>query len=316
MSNQTTEELLLAGMERFTADVTAPSGLAVRAARRRRRRRVATAAATAGTVITAGAVIAAVAVAGPVPAGPGGQQAQTAAYVVGRTESALAAAGRQDLVESTRVTTSGGLGIEFLNGGPLVTIADLGSQGSTRVAAWVYQQQDKLATYTSSGQLTSVAGITAARQRETTTSVDYQHRTWWRSSWPALLPFAPEPKSGCGDLKLAGLDILGLGGGDQAAALRAALSCGDYTMAGAHLVDGVQALELKQVPSAASQSQMTFWVDPVTYLPVRGVATFEAPGMAGRAQADYRWLAPTSANVAELDVTIPPGFTQVSAPTP
>ena len=315
MSNQTTEELLLAGMERFTADVTAPSGLAVRAARRRRRRRIAAAAATAGTVVTAGAVIAAVAVAAPVPAGPGGQQAQTAAYVVSRTESALAAAGSQALVESTRVTTSGGLRIEFLNGGTLV-IADLGSRGSTRVAAWVYRQRDKFAAYTSSGQLTSVAGITAVRQRKTTTSVDYQHRTWWRSSWPALLPFAQEPKSGCGDLKLAGLDILGLSGGDQAAALRAALSCGDYTMAGTHLVDGVQALELKQVPSAASQSQVTFWVDPATYLPVRGVATFEAPGMAGRAQADYRWLAPTSAHVAELDVTIPPGFTEVSAPAP
>jgi hypothetical protein len=58
MSNQTTEELLLAGMERFTADVTPPSGLAVRAARHRRRR---IAAATAVAVIAAVAV----AVAGP-----------------------------------------------------------------------------------------------------------------------------------------------------------------------------------------------------------------------------------------------------------
>jgi hypothetical protein len=315
MSNQTTEELLLAGMERFTADVTAPSGLAVRAARHRRHRRIVTAASTVGAAVAAGAVIAAVAVAGPVPAGPGGQQAQTAAHVVSRAESALAATGSQDLVESTRVTTSGGLGIEFLNGGSLVTTADLGSRGSTRVAAWVYRQQDKFATYTSSGQLTSVAGITAG-QRRTTTSVDYQHRTWWRRTWPAQLPLAPEPKLGCGGPKFAALAILGLSGGDQAVALRTALGCGDYTMAGTHLVDGVEALELKLVPSAALQFQVTFWVDPATYLPVRSVATFEGPGMTGRAQVDYRWLMPTPASVAELDVTIPPGFTEVPAPAP
>jgi hypothetical protein len=265
--------------------------------------------------LAAGAVVlVAVVVPGAGHDSTGGAAVDTA-YVVSRTESALAAVGSQDRVESTQVTTSGGLEIEFQKGGTLV-VADLGSRGSTRVAAWVYRRRDKFAAYTSSGQLTSVAGITAARQRRTTTSVDYQHRTWWRSTWSALLPFAPEPKLGCADLKLADLDILGLSGGDQAAALRAALSCGDYTMAGTHLVDGVQTVELEQVPSAALQFQMTFWVDPASYLPVRSVATFEGPGMAGRAQVDYRWLPPTPANVADLDVTIPPGFTEVPAPAP
>jgi hypothetical protein len=259
--------------------------------------------------LAAGAVIAVVAL----QTGPGMQQAQTAAYVVSRTKSALAAAGSHDLVESTLVTTSGGLRIEFLNGGALVTVADLRSQGSTSVAGWVYREQDKFASYTGDGQLTSVAGITAARHRMTTTSVDYQHGTWWRRIWPAQLPLAPEPEPGCGALNFAGPDILGLGGG-QAAALRTALNCGDYTMAGTHVVDGVEALELRQIPSAASQSQLTFWVDPASYLPVRCVVTSHVPGMTGRIQANYRWLAPTPANVAELDITIPPGFTHASAP--
>ena len=65
---------------------------------------------------------------------------------------------------------------------------------------------------------------------------------------------------------------------------------------------------------------MTFWVDPATYLPVRSVSTLESPlipgqaQLAGQLQIDYRWLAPTPANVAELHVTIPPGFTEVPAP--
>src|SRR5581483_10856323 len=101
-----TEELLVAGMERFTADVTAPpEGLAARAARNRQRRRITAAAATA---VTAAAGIAAVAVAGPAPTS---KDAQTTAYVISRTESALAATSSENLVENGRITATGQLQI-------------------------------------------------------------------------------------------------------------------------------------------------------------------------------------------------------------
>jgi hypothetical protein len=312
MSNQTTEELLLAGMERFTADVTPPSGLAVRAARHRRRRRIATAA--AGAAATAGAVLAGVAVAGPVPAAPGGQQAQTAAYVVSRTESAVAAVSSQDLVESDRVTTYGSavypLDDERVGRNLFLDLFGFSRTGAGRSAVWVYGQQFKVGDYTSSGQLASIIGIAADQQQVQLTTVDYQKRTWHRSTWrqPGQL-HAPEP--GCANTWNLHLFAQG-----DVVALRMALSCGDYTVAGTQRVDGVEAVELKPAPSARMFA-VTFWVDPATYLPVRSVVTEKpnaAASPAGRVQIDYQWLAPTPANVAELDVTIPPGFTEVKAP--
>ena len=80
-------------------------------------------------------------------------------------------------------------------------------------------------------------------------------------------------------------------------------------------MDGVEALELKPVPSADGFVNVTFWVDPASYLPVRSVAMFRMPlSNHGRVQVDFRWLRPTAANVAKLDVTIPPGFTRESTP--
>jgi hypothetical protein len=50
-----------------------------------------------------------------------------------------------------------------------------------------------------------------------------------------------------------------------------------------------------------------------TYLPVRDVVTV---GSHGTIQDDFQWLRPTPANLAELDVPIPAGFTQVRPPAP
>jgi hypothetical protein len=48
---------------------------------------------------------------------------------------------------------------------------------------------------------------------------------------------------------------------------------------------------------------LTVYVSPATYLPVRVVI--------GGLRQDYRWLAPTAANLAMLKVHIPPGFRRV-----
>jgi hypothetical protein len=52
---------------------------------------------------------------------------------------------------------------------------------------------------------------------------------------------------------------------------------------------------------------LTVYVSPATYLLVRVVI--------GGLRQDYRWLAPTAANLAMLKVRIPPGFHRVNNAT-
>ncbi|HXL90221.1 MAG TPA: hypothetical protein VN969_14840 [Streptosporangiaceae bacterium] len=306
MSNQSTEEQLRAGMARFTADVTAaPEGLAMRTIRHRRRHAIATVTGTAGAVAIAVAVFAAVAVTGSAPAHPAGQQVKTAAYVISRTESALGAAGSENLVENYRYTTINGSEVEFENVGP--------ASDTASIAMWTYGQHVKLVTYADGGRLGSVSGWSTSGKM-TTTTADYQNKTWWRRMTPGISPYSAVP--GCRaavEVSLQGPWETGYG--DLAAALRTALRCGQYTLAGTQRVDGVETVELKLVPSADSPVRQTFWVNSSSYLPVRSVAAnYSMPGSVWEYQTDYRWLQPTSANVAEVNVAIPAGFTQVPAP--
>jgi len=308
MSNETTEELLRAGMARFTADETAPPrGLAVRAARHRRRQLIAKAAGTVGTFATAAGVITAVAMSGPGPVPPATPPAQTAAYVVSHT---LAATSSENFVESTRVTTSGSLRVDVMWGGiGLVQSYGDQQQGSSQLAEWSYRQQSKLVSYGANGQPVGAFGWATTARHTTTTSVDYPNKTWSGRTTPPAQPLSAS--SSCMAAKGEGEDPLGLSDGDAAATLRTALRCGQFTLAGTTLVDGVEALELKPVPSATDFDGVTIWVNPSSYLPVRSVASIR---QYGTVRVDYRWLQPTRASLANLDITIPAGFTKVPAP--
>jgi hypothetical protein len=55
-----------------------------------------------------------------------------------------------------------------------------------------------------------------------------------------------------------------------------------------------------------TRTTTTWWVDPVSYLPVRIVTADQ--GITN--QVDYAFLPPTPANIASLRVTVPPGFTK------
>jgi hypothetical protein len=306
MSSQSTEELLRAGMARFTADVTAaPEGLAMRTIRYRRRRAIATVTGTAGVVATAVAVFAAVAVTGSAPAHPAGQQVKSVAYVISRTESALGAASSGNFVENYRYTTISGSGVEFENVSPASDI--------TSLTMWTYGQHVKLVTYAGGGRLSTVSGWSTSGKM-TTTTADYQNKTWWRLMTPGISPYSAI--SGCRaavELTLQGPWETAYG--DLPAALRTALRCGQYTLAGTQRVDGVETVELKLVPMADTPVRQTFWVNSSSYLPVRSVAAnYSMPGSVWEYQTDYRWLQPTPANVAHLNVSIPAGFTQVPAP--
>ena len=102
--NTDVEELLRDGMERFTAGVQAPAGLAHAATRLRRRRLAVRATVACGTAaVTAAAVVAVAAGAGGGPAqtGPTVSRVHTTAYVISRVERALAG---QHLVLHGRVS--------------------------------------------------------------------------------------------------------------------------------------------------------------------------------------------------------------------
>jgi hypothetical protein len=287
-----TEELLRAGMDRFTAGTNVPAGLAVKAARHRQRTRRTRTAAAIGVASAAAVTAVAVAVPGSAP------HAQTAAYVVSRVQDALSQASSQNAIQHVRETTT-----------LRVYLAGTDISGQT-AGSWSYRGQSRNEVYASDGRIAAVlsrvpGGQVPKGQLVTDTLVNYQEKTWWRDRHAVNAPpkATPTPHTAC----QAAMVVEGGGAwvSNVAAELRTALSCGQYTTAGYQRVDGVRALELK--PVKAGPLTAVFWVDPATYLPVRDLVT------AGRAtiRDDFTWLPPTPANLATLDVRVPPGFTRI-----
>ena len=81
-----------------------------------------------------------------------------------------------------------------------------------------------------------------------------------------------------------------------------ALACGGLSVTGRTRVDGAAAIKLTGTPRLM-KLPLTVYVSPATYLLVRVVI--------GGLRQDYRWLAPTAANLAMLKVRVPPGFRRV-----
>lgn len=90
-------------------------------------------------------------------------------------------------------------------------------------------------------------------------------------------------------------------------ALRESIVNGELKVVRKTEVDGQAVLELTTRSKVASDGDVeTWWVNPVTYLPVRTLETDSAETI----QIDYGFLPPTPANIAKLKVTIPAGFTR------
>jgi hypothetical protein len=90
-------------------------------------------------------------------------------------------------------------------------------------------------------------------------------------------------------------------------ALRKSIVNGNLKVVRKTEVDGQAVLELTTRSKVASDGDVeTWWVNPVTYLPVRTLETDSAETI----QIDYGFLPPTPANLAKLKVTIPAGFTR------
>ena len=285
-------------MEHATAGIAVPGGLARRAVQHRRRRILTRATAAAATaVVVAGVAIAAT------TAAPRDGGTIASARLVSDIRSALDAAAAGDDIMQVRIQNH---------------LAE----------AWYYQNAREILTrseiFSASGQPGFDQGYAATSTSVTHTSVSYPAKTWSTSTVKAgklRPPGQPGLRGTC--LAAICLDLM-QDPGTLTSDIREALSHGQLTRDGTEDINGVNAIKLVAVvtkPQASGQfafvGRTTLWVNPATYLPVRINTNLTVTLGHGQTThivgtRDVSWLPATSANLADLRVPIPAGFTQVS----
>jgi hypothetical protein len=297
------EQQLRGAMERFTSDVRMPPGLALKAYRHRQKRRMTGRVAAAGCAATAVAGSLAIAGAAGAFGSAGGQPVQTAytAYVVSHVQHALGARSQANLVQSSRTTFSAGTAVQPYGAASLQVSSRPGSPWQTgSLQDLRYHGRGRVSAFTASGQPVFDLGTTLGSSSLASVTVDYLNRTWWPAGISGLPPRpGPGPGASCGP------QIQMRVGTGWAEFIRLQLKCGEFTVAGRQQLDGVNAIKI-----VSKQRTETFWVSPKSYLPVRLITSLGGV----RQQSDFRWLAPTPANLAPLKVTVPAGFKQVPPP--
>jgi hypothetical protein len=222
---------------------------------------------------------------GPAGTGTPGNGIQTAAYVVRRMRSALAA------------------------NHAVLRISDHAPDSQTGQPVWdiIWSSPDRPTTRTvdldPAGHPVTGYLVTIWPRRTVSIVISYGSRTWSRTVYPfgsATPAGGPAPRH---ETPAQG-----------AARLRAEVASGQLTLVGPARVDGQRAIELRQ--GTAARGMLRIWVSPDTYLPIRTVST-PPGGPASSPQAirdDYTWLPDTAANRSQLTraVAIPAGFRQVS----
>ncbi|HEY6790518.1 MAG TPA: hypothetical protein VI365_24750 [Trebonia sp.] len=254
---------------------------AIRAARRRRLAAGVTAAVSAGVAAIAAAVLL------PGPAVPA---TQDTAYVVSHVAQALDAMPAGTILFSQTTVNANG------------SVTDM----------WDRTGQSRFEAFTQAGQLKSESGRATTRTAITVVSVNYLHKTWSRSVFPAHAA-APAPSFTCASVA-SDTDPVFFNSRQMAAWLRASVSCGTVKADGTATVYGVTAIKLvkapRNTPGVAVWGTITYFVNPTTYLPVRLTL---ASGVNVRQLINLQWLPPTAANLAKLDLpVVPRGFTQAS----
>jgi len=303
------EQQLRDGMERFTGGAGQPRGLAVKAFKQRQHRRATARGVTvvgAVTALAGGAVAAGVTGAFSSHAGgqPGtGQQYQTTSYTIRRVESALAASGRDNVLGYTRRLYPAGSTLEPV--GPSLLLSTLGSGTSPWSVgysqSWMYHGALKVASFTASGQrVFSVTMTQGAHGTPTTTVVIYRNHTWWTATGQTAARVSGGTVN-CGPA----IQLKGGPGNGWPALIRQRLACGEFRVVGRQRVDGIDAIKI-----TGDKGSDTLWVNPAGYLPIRIYLTLGGQ----RTEADFRWLAPTPADLAKLHLRVPAGFKQVPPP--
>ena len=101
---------------------------------------------------------------------------------------------------------------------------------------------------------------------------------------------------------------VGAGGWFNPAVLIRGIANGAWRVVGRTELDGQQALKLSETghgPDVIEPLPVLLWVNAQTYLPIRMVVGAASTGMAVQ---EFRYLPPTPANLALLQVPIPPGY--------
>ncbi|HEY5352293.1 MAG TPA: hypothetical protein VIK57_07540 [Streptosporangiaceae bacterium] len=299
------EQRLRGAMERFTDDVRVPPGLAARADQHRRARRARTRAVTAaGTVaVMAAGGLAVAGVTGAFgSASPRPVQTTYTAYVVRHVERALASSRVGSLLEQDRTVFAAGNSLEPVPTGLIGSAHGSGGRSFWPVSSslnWSYRGTAKFSAFTAGGQRVFDVRMTSAHQTLSSTAVFYRNHTWWTSTPDIRLSGGNGGPSGC----VRGHEIVlrkGQGNG-WPGFIRSQLACGAYTVVGRQVVGGVDAIKI-----TGASGTFVFWVNPATYLPVQMALPQQ--------RTQFQWLSPTPANLAQLKVTVPAGFTQVQPP--
>ncbi len=313
--NQDFEELVRDSMTEFTAGIELPQRLAAGARQQHRRHQrarlgwLASGAAVAGAAAVAISVVA-VGGAPTRPQVPGGHPAriQTTATVISRVDRALETASSGNPVAYTRQTNHGVRIFLMIPHGKPIQV-----QGSV-TSTWSRGSLQHVIFGTPAGQpaLSTVTDTSSGKSVQT--MISYPQRVWWRGTYQA--PTAAKPALGC---KVGAINRTP---SQWAHEVRKLLACG-AAVAGRQRVDGVDAIRLKLSSSysraCAGSSDAgrcqpvsvgwtgTLWANANTFLPVRLVSH----GRHFSFQIDFRWLAPTAANLARLRQPIPAGFRHV-----
>ena len=131
-------------------------------------------------------------------------------------------------------------------------------------------------------------------------AVDYPSRTWWHQP-NGSIPAPPWTIP----------DVIAVG------SLRNALAHGKWSDLGTTTLDGQPAIELLQHDPPAGNA-LTVWVDPNSFRPIQEALVYTTTDRGHRVDrtvtSTLEYLPPTPANLAQLNVTIPAGFTQTPPP--
>jgi hypothetical protein len=318
------EELLRDGMERFTAGVRAPGGLAGTVAAMRRRRRATRTAVACGTAaVTAAAVALVVVSGGTAGSGVSPAQAREMAYVTKRVENALASENLVFYGQSSSktwgntVTWAYGSRNRFEEYWPTADYRDRVVNGQH---LWDFPPQDRGLPYLAQGTALVGGKLVGAY-------VTYFDRRY------SLSPLGSQPTSACSTNAALSMGAPIIPTTRWSAFINATLACGAASVTGHVVINGVETTEItgkpitvrlspgyaKTVHEKWATARWTLYVDPTTYLPVRMDGSTESfGGSAGdqtsSAVTNVRWLPATPANKAQALVTIPPGFRQYTGP--
>ncbi|HEY1671350.1 MAG TPA: hypothetical protein VGG50_01445 [Streptosporangiaceae bacterium] len=301
------EELLREGIDRLAAttattanrDAGTPATLLHRARQHNRRRRQAIAGAiAAGTAaVTAAAVIAATA--GP-GANPNALHGQTITYVATRAEQALARLNPAQAIEMDTLTARGGsFGFTVMNtafngttGSTAQLPGVLGGVHASSEVDWSYDGLYLQHGYSAAGKL--VYTVTTGSQGYS--GAAYPARIRWHN------PLTGLPGSPPGGNPTLTCDNAGTDFPSWKPSITKALSCHLFTLGGNQLIAGVDTIKLvgKPITAEGETFRQTLWVDPKSYLPLQTSTTFTEAHRTGTLTHDFRWLSPTTANLARL----------------